>query len=301
MHRFIPKKQLVVVFGLLLLSTLFMTGCASRSEIMQFQTDHNEIRARVEALNNQADDLEAQLGDIQEHLGRIEPEVDTLIGLLGGNVREYMQEQEGLIRSLKADQSAVSGELERLIVQLSSRVSESDAQLQQLLLQLDTFNQLAASLVGDSLANEAIESQRLFQQSYTDYLRGEFEVARMGFEQYAELYPVNQMADDALYWTGESWLSEQQPDSANKVFIQLEDRYPDSNRLATVLLKRAIIRIDQEDPEGARRLLDRIITDFPKSDEAVQSQLRLDALEEQAVEVEEMDGSELEEEGNITD
>jgi len=276
-----PRLTPLLLLLSLLPSVGLITGCATRTEVVQFQADHSEFRARLEALGNRTGDMEQRLDAIQTNLTAIEPQIDTLIGLLGGNVREYMREQEGLIRSLKADQVAVSGELERLIMQLSSRVSESDAQLQQLLLQLDTFNQLAASLVGDSLANVAMESQRLFQQSYTDYLHGEFEVARMGFEMYADLYPVNEMADDALYWVGECWISEQQPDSAVVRFIQLEDRYPNSNRLPTVLLKRGIIKGEQEDPEGAVRLFERVVRSYPKSDEAVQAKLRLAELAEQ--------------------
>ncbi|MCB2200247.1 tetratricopeptide repeat protein [bacterium] len=284
---------------LLVAFLLTMTvGCASRTEIVQFQADHNEFRARLDVLNNETADLNKRLDDIELQLGEISPQVDTLIGLLGGNVREYMREQEGLIRSLKADQASVSGELERLIMQLSSRVAESDDQVQSLLLQLDTFNQLAASLVGDSLANEAMESQRLFQQSYSDYLRGEFEVARMGFEVYVEAYPTNSMADDALYWAAESWLSEEEPDSARALFIQLEDRFPESNRMATVLLKRAIIRAEQEDYEGAARLYERVIADYPKSDEAVQARIRLDEIEQMKAEMDgAMDEGEMELDG----
>lgn len=265
-------RRALALAGVLLAAVLLTTGCASRREIVQFQEDHNEFRARLDALNNRADDINARLD-------RIEPKVDTLNALLGGNVREVMREQEALIRSMKADQSSLSGELERMIEQLSSRVSESDAQLQSLLLQLDTFNQLAARVVGDSLANDAIESERLFQQSYSDYLRGDFETARMGFEQYVESYPANKMADDALYWAGETWLSQQQPDSANALFIQLENRYPDSNRLPTALLKRAIIRQEEGDLNAAERLLERVVNDYPDSEDAPQAKLRLKELE----------------------
>lgn len=252
------------------------SGCASRKEIVQFQSDHQEFRARLESLDSQQDTS-------NERLERIEVRVDTLVALLGGNVNEYLQGQEDLLRAMRADQQVVSEDLERLIVTLSSRVVESEERIQKLLIQLDTFNQLVTQVLGDSLASagmDATEAERLYQQSFSDYMAGEYEVARMGFTAYVEQFPTLHMADDALYWASESWLSEEHPDSAEAMLDQLEARFPDSEMIAQATLKRAIIRLDRSDLRGAKRLFERVVSEFPDSDEADQAAIRLSQLPE---------------------
>jgi len=269
------RNKTVVLAVCLLFTVIVFMGCASRSEVKQFQADHTEFRGHLQRIDFQMD---TYADSIDSRLDRIETNVERLESLLGGNVSDYLLAQEDLLRAMKADQSAVSSELERLIVTLSSRVDESEERLQRLLLQLDTFNQLVVQVLGDSLSSvgmDATESQRLFQQSYADFLKGEIEVSRMGFDIYVKQYPTTSMADDALYWIGETFLAESLPDSARLYFIRMEDAYPESNRMATALLKRGIIRMEKEDYVAAERLFNRVIKEHPGGDDSDQAGLRL--------------------------
>ncbi|MFH0883067.1 MAG: tetratricopeptide repeat protein [bacterium] len=256
-----------------LVGVLLLSGCASRKEVRKFQADHVEFRARMETIDTDLDRIEQRQKEIEKN-------VNVLRDLLGGNVSDYLKAQEELIRALRADQNAISGDLERQIVTMTSRFAESEDRLQKLITQLDTFNRLVAEVLGDSVAASAyaaVEAQQLFQQGYSDYLSGQMEVARMGFETYVQSYPSTPLADDALYWMGETYLAEASTDtlkldSARAVFIQLADRYPESNRLATAMLKRGIIRARQGDVTGARRLFEQLVRTWPDTDEADQAQ-----------------------------
>ncbi len=278
------------LLGILFVTALLFTGCASRKEVVQFQADHNEFRGQLESIDGRITDIEkrlAQLTQLDPKLAEIERKIGELHSLLGGNVSDYLHLQEDLLRSLKADQTAVTSELERLILALSSRVDQSDGRVQEFMLQVDTFNQLIVKVLGDSLAadgRDIIESQKLFQQSYSDFIQGEFEVARMGFREYVKSYPATTMSDDALYWVGESYLAEALPDSAVMIFAQFEDRYPISNRMPMVLYKRAIVRLDLGNKIGARRLLERVINDYPDTDVSDQAKIRMVDVQEDSAE-----------------
>jgi len=279
----IEKSRKSVVISLFVFSfgMLLLTGCASRKEVRQFQTDHTEFRGKLQGLDFQ---MEEQFDSLNLRIDDLDAKISRLESLLGGNVSDYLLAQEELLRAMRADQNAVSSELERLIVTLSSRVDESEERLQRLLMQLDTFNLLMVQVLGDSLASvgmDATEAQRLFQQSYGDYLKGETEIARMGFDLYVKEYPTTNMADDALYWVGETFLAEEQPDSARIAFMHLEDGYPESNRLATALLKRGIIRLDMGDISAAKRLFNRVINEFPDTEEKDLAELKLQQVPEE--------------------
>ncbi len=254
------RRRVALLLVMLLAASLL--GCAaSKQDVQQFQDDHREFRSRLAELDQRMRETQAQ--------------IDSLTALLGGNV-------SNMLRTMRADQSSVSSELGRHIETLSVRMSENEERMQRLMQQLDTFNRMAGRIISATPGMEnadASEAQRLFQQAREDYQRGEHEVARMGFQQIVELYPQTVIAGDALYFVGETHMAQSRPDSARQAFLLLEETYPESTRLPAALLKRAIIRQNEGDLGGARRLLGRIINDYPNSDEVAQARLRLAQLE----------------------
>src|SRR5207244_1186966 len=48
----------------------------------------------------------------------------------------------------------------------------------------------------------------LFAQATADYQRGQYELARQGFQDYVDTYPRTDLSDDALYWIGECYTAQ---------------------------------------------------------------------------------------------
>ncbi len=223
---------------------------------------------------------------LEKQLAENEARVDTLIAVLGGNVGEHFANQEEFLRGMRADQRAVSAEIEGLIQMLSARVSDSDVHVRRLVAKLDEVNRLVTEIVAgrDSLAIsptfDVNDPEKLYNQSYLDYTQGNNELARLGFRQYLELYPATSLADNALYWIGETFYAEGLKDSALAAFEQVETMYPESNKLAAAFLKRGILRAARGEREQARVLFQRIIHQFPAGEETPQAMMRLGEVEE---------------------
>ncbi len=255
-----------------LLATLLATGCATRKEVVQFQADHEEFRGRLDR--------------IETELDRLNTRVDTLTALLGGNVGEHFANQEEFLRSMRADQRAVSAEIEQLVQTLAARVSDSDVHVRRLVAKLDEVNRLVTEIVAnrDSLALSSSfdvgDPEKLYHQAYLDFSQGENELARLGFRQYLQLYPKTSLADNALYWIGETFLAEGEQDSALAAFEALEERFPASNKTPAALLKRGILLAARGETTAARELFNRVQRDYPESAEAAQARVRLEELGE---------------------
>ncbi len=255
---------------LLLLVTILLTGCVSRREILQFQQDHLQIIAQQERIEADINELEARL--------------DTLFALLGGDVSQHFASQERILRGIRADQQAVNSQLQSMIQSLGTRISESSIYSEMLQQKLDEVNLLIAQWMAANDTTQAHayaldDPEQLYNQSYMDLTQGSPDLARYGFEQYLQLYPNTSLADNALYWLGETYLAEGSQDSARYYFEQVESRYPDSNKLAASWLKRGIIHAGSNEQEQARQLFDRILSEFPDSEEATQAQIRLRELQ----------------------
>jgi tol-pal system protein YbgF len=243
---------------LLALLVTYLFGCAaSKEQVLQFEKDHSEFRARLGQLDKQQEQIQAG--------------IDTVKALLGENVSQEL-------RAMQADQSATSQDFERRLFTLTTRFEENERLLTALLRSLNEVNELLRNPVTIDGVRASEEEKALYEQGQEEYLRGEYELARMGYNQLIESFPESPLADDALYWISESYMADSQPDSARTKFSEVLSRYPDSNRTAATLLKLAILDIESEDTETARILLERILTDYPDSPEAEQATLRLDEL-----------------------
>ncbi|GBE29528.1 MAG TPA: tetratricopeptide repeat protein [Bacteroidetes bacterium] len=242
--------------GLMLITTLL--GCAaSKEEIGQFQRDHSEFRSRMVQLDRNQD--------------RMQADIDSIKTLLGEVVNQEL-------RAMQADQSATSQDFERRLYTLTLRFEENERLLTDLLQRLEDVYELLRSPITIDGVHASEEENALYEQGQEEYLRGEYELARMQYRQLKTAFPDSPLADDALYWIGESFMADQQPDSAQTTFILVLQTYPESNRIAATLLKLGIIDLDNENVATARGFFEAILEQFPDSPEAEQATLRLEEM-----------------------
>ncbi|MBZ0263904.1 tol-pal system protein YbgF [bacterium] len=271
-NRFFNIPVLFKMILLWLTILIFFTGCASRNEILQFQNDHTDIKQDIDAVDKRLVELETRL--------------DTLMSLLGGDVSQHFSNQEEILRSMRADQRAVSYELETLVQTLAARISDSDVHTRNLVQKLDEVNRLVTEIVSKQDSSkiptnfDVNDPEKLYQQSYLDFTRGDAELARYGFQQYLDLYPKTRLADNALYWIGESYMNEGNQDAALDAFQKLEKSYPKSNKSVVSLLKRGLIQAANGNSEQAKSLFEKIIKNFPNTPESVQAKIRLEEMAE---------------------
>jgi tol-pal system protein YbgF len=122
---------------------------------------------------------------------------------------------------------------------------------------------------------DASNPERLYQAAYDDFLRANYDLALAGFRRFLEVFPSHPLADNALYWIGECYFSRGEYAAAIREFEEVARRFPDSDRLATTLLRQAGANVELGERSRARDLLASVISRFPNSDEAVLAQQQL--------------------------
>ena len=118
----------------------------------------------------------------------------------------------------------------------------------------------------------------LFAQATADYQRGRYELARQGFEDYAEKFPRTDLSDDALYWAGECWSAQKKPREAIASFDKLFRTYPQSDKAPAAHLKKGIAHLELGEKAQAMVELNFVVNQFPGSDEAKSARQRLKSL-----------------------
>ena len=118
----------------------------------------------------------------------------------------------------------------------------------------------------------------LFAQATADYQRGRYDLARQGFEDYAEKFPRTDLSDDALYWAGECWSAQKKPREAIASFDKLFRTYPQSDKAPAAHLKKGIAHVELGEKAQAMVELNFVVNQFPGSDEAKSARQRLKSL-----------------------
>ena len=118
----------------------------------------------------------------------------------------------------------------------------------------------------------------LFAQATADYQRGRYDLARQGFEDYAEKFPRTDLSDDALYWAGECWSAQKKPREAIASFDKLFRTYPQSDKAPAAHLKKGIGHLELGEKAQAMVELNFVVNQYPGSDEAKSARQRLKSL-----------------------
>lgn len=122
------------------------------------------------------------------------------------------------------------------------------------------------------------DAQEMYDRGYTFYHQSLYVDAESAFQQFVSAHPSSELADNALYWIGESRFARADYRGALAAFRETLDRYPEGNKVPDALLKAADCLARIGDVDGARATYDEVVRLYPASAAAVSAQERRAAL-----------------------
>jgi len=105
----------------------------------------------------------------------------------------------------------------------------------------------------------------IFTGGFTDYNRGEYEIAEAQFNDYLRMYPTGSSADEAQYYLGAIAYNQGQYEKAVAEFDLVLERYPVSSITPEAQFKKAMSLDKLGRPDEARQELESIVDRFPNS------------------------------------
>jgi tol-pal system protein YbgF len=231
--------------------------------------------------------IKAQLSDVQRQALQIQKQ---------GSSKQEMADLETSIAakmtSLLKSEADMQVELRSLTSQMSelgAKLDDTNYRLAQLSQQIAATNQElkgarmsapadpgVGSLPGGG--NAPADPEALYQQAYNDYLRGNYDLAILGFRQYLEAFPGTELADNAAYWVGECYFSQRKFQAAVREFDDVLSRYPRSDKLPSAILKKGYALLELGDRAKGVVQLQHVVREYPASDEANLARQRLKSL-----------------------
>jgi tol-pal system protein YbgF len=239
-------------------AALALAGCVSGSDIDRLQRQLNGVEKKVDALSSQASSRE-EVQKLSESLSK------QSTALLRANA-ELGTKFDDLIRDMQT---------------LAGKLEDSNRRLREVSQQLAELQARPAPAAAGALAAAGAKGSSpvdLYGQASADYQKGQFDLARQGFQEYLDSYPKTDLSDDAAYWVGECYAAQKKPREAIAAWERLLKQFPESDKGAAAHLKKGVAHLDLGEKAQAIVEMQFVVHEYPRSDEAKSARQRLKAL-----------------------
>ena len=240
--------------------------------------------------SSQFETLEMQLAEMQRSLIQLQRQSATKEDLsrIAESIDEEAARRSRAEADLQIEITKVTSRLEALeakledtqtsLAQLSQQIAATNQELQTLRAIQQSIPVSEGTPPPPTSINTTLDPGELYDTAREDYQRANFDIAILGFRQYLERFPDTERSDNALYWIGESYFSQNKYQQAIREFTNLQSRYPTSERLPSALLKKGYALLEMGDQDRGQVQLRSLIRDFPRSDAAVLARQTLENL-----------------------
>lgn len=265
-----------------ILFSLMIGGCAFQSDVTDLHLELDQIRDKMAQLNLKQDANERVIkdksqsstkeqGDAFLKLDQIAVDLQTVQGRIEENnhgladLSQKVEEQSLRLadqNSRLANFESRMSQQEKLIQTLKGAPAEPAPQEQGKLILPGKSQESPAG------PGVAMTPQEAYNLAYNDYVKGNYDLALLGFQSFTQQFPSSLMVPNAYYWLGESYFSKKEFEKAIENFDKVARDYPKHDKVASSILKEGYAYIEMGEKPRGKAYLKKVIEQFPRSNEA---------------------------------
>lgn len=123
-----------------------------------------------------------------------------------------------------------------------------------------------------------LSPQEVYNTARSDYLKGNYQLAVEGFQLYLGNFPQSPLADNAVYWIGECYFSQEDYERALEQFNNLILNYPQGDKVPAAYLKKGISLNNLGEKQKALAVFKLLVSKFPLEEETKIAQEKIKEL-----------------------
>lgn len=268
------KKVLLLSFALLVSVPAFAQDAAAIKRMEERLMALEQKLFSSTAAHQGAAPSGSMLADFEARLQILEEESRQVYGAveeLGNTVKNLAAQLERLAE----DNDMRLQDLENAVAnKMSSKTHASAAKSG------DEIMNLLNANVGDDAASAvpSMSAENLFDKGYDAITRAAYDDALDSFEEFTTVYADDKRAGEAFYWLGEVYLVKNNPEKAAVAFSTGLTKAPNGEKAAANLLKMGYAFKQLTQVDMARGSWQKLVEDYPNSEEADEARQELDAL-----------------------
>lgn len=235
---------------------LALGGCVTRADFDRVKRDQQEMRAHLA-------DMQVSLDSINRRLDTVRASVSERGGTAAevAAMRKKIAELEERSLATPTPTAAGFGDVNATETPVPPRIAGSDA----------------APLAMQREAQNA-GAPEPYRKGLQLYREGQAEASIQQFREFLRSNPKSPLADNAQYWIGEAYYTQS---DYNRSIIELNEvllKYPQGDQVPGALLALATSFSNSGDKIDAKLILQKLISDHPKSEEATIARQQLQTL-----------------------
>jgi len=269
------KKSFLNKWLLSLIVIALPLGAAAQSKDQKEKIDR--MAGQIEELKTELILLQRQTQTMQDTFNKTMGELNTLIVQMGDNIAAVRRAQSAISTNTGDTSGQISSMGERITATNNrmERMSEQFASLKKVIEdipRMPTFTQLTPG-----------NAEQLFAAAYSDYSRGNFDLALSEFKQYVETFPSSELADNAQYWIAEILLAQKKTPEALAELEKVAQVNPAGDKTSLALYKRATLLLEMGKKEEAVAQFLVLVKDYAKSQDAALATQQLQQIAPEAL------------------
>ena len=262
-----------------------LVSCAAPAFAAADKT-HLQLMAEIRMLQQQQQELQVTLGALADTLKTITGKID---------------DQSGAVRKSFADQKLLIDSVSETVRILREKADDTNVRLSTMTQELESVRQTVTNLANRPMTDPAgvaqppadpnapvappapapppgVSPRRMFDEAFSDYTRGDYELAIAGFETYIKMFPRNDDTDNAQLKIGDSLHAAGKHREAIAAFQKVVTDYPQSDSVPAAFYKMGVTYEALKDVALARRAYETVVKNHPSASEAMLAKQRLDVL-----------------------
>jgi tol-pal system protein YbgF len=181
------------------------------------------------------------------------------------------------IETLRADNAKLRGQEEQMardVADLQRRVKDMQQGVDD---RMRKFEPQKVSVDGREFLADP-EEKRLYEEAMAVFRRGDFPAAAAALASFQKRFPGSGFNESVLFWLGNAQYGTRSYKEAITTFRAVASQYPEGARAPEALLSIANCQVELKDPKAARRTIDELVKNYPKSEAAQAGRERLASL-----------------------
>jgi tol-pal system protein YbgF len=225
-----------------------------QAQLAALQTSQADLKSVVDALSTgaseQQDSLRKTFADSKIALERVQQDMSIL--------SERIDETNSRLGGLREDLVTLRQSREPVVIPATAPVTTEAGSTPDQTPPVDIPPPPPVIASGPSVID-------IYNEARNDYTQGRFALAISGFKDVLELDKKGDLADNAHYWMGESYLAQRQHDLALGEFDKIIRDYPQSNKRPDAYLKKAMTLEEMGRRSEANVMYELVIEQFPRT------------------------------------
>jgi len=273
--RILRNKSISVLICFFVFPLLFSSCIATQQDIVALNRQIQTLSSQVYKLQG----VREKQADVGAEIDSIRQEVQRLSGILEEN--RHLVKHAAAKGTLEQDTlNARLAGLEDKVAQLYKHLNLEPQPATQIQTSKEGPRKVAAVTPQPPVGEEALSSpeKTLYEEALATYHDGKYKDAISGFKNLIKIYPKSNLADNAQFWIGESYMALKKYELAIQAYHEVITTYPEGNKVPNAMLKQALAFIEAKDDVAAKIVLKNLIKKYPGSDESNIAEAKLNTL-----------------------